>query len=64
MKGGGSGITFMKRGKFNFPRPETNVVELKPVDQKQAEDITLPRSAEEVRINDYNPLILYVWEAT
>ena len=66
VKGGGSGTTFVKRCKFNFPRPESNVAELKPVDpslRSRQRIYTLPRSAEEVRINDYNPLILYLWKA-
>ena len=66
VKGGGSGTTFVKRCKFNFPRPESNVSELKPVDpslRSRQRIYTLPRSAEEVRINDYNPLILYLWKA-
>ena len=60
------GNTFVKRCKFNFPRTQSNVAELNPVDpslETRQRIYTLPRSAAEVRINDYNPLILYLCKA-
>ena len=60
------GNTFVKRCKFNIPRTQSNVAELNPVDpslKTRQRIYTLPRSAAEVRINDYNPLILYLWKA-
>ena len=47
-------------------RTQSNVAELDPVDpslKTRQRIYTLPRSAAEVRINDYNPLILYLWKA-
>ena len=66
VKCGEGGNTFVKRCKFNFPRTQSNVAELNPVDpslKTRQRIYTLPRSAAEVRINDYNPLILYLWKA-
>ena len=63
VKCGEGGNTFVKRCKF---RTQSNVAELNPVDHslKTRQRIyTLPRSVAEVRINDYNPLILYLWKA-
>ena len=66
VKCGEGGNTFVKMCKFNFPRTQSNVAELNPVDpslKTRQRIYILPRSAAEVRINDYNPLILYLWKA-
>ena len=56
VKCGEGGNTFVKRCNFNFPRTQSNVASLI---QWTLVSKPLPRSAAEVRINDYNPLILY-----
>ena len=58
--------TFVKRCKLNFPTTQSNVAEHNPVDpslKTRQRIYTLPRSAAEVQINDYNSLILYLWKA-
>ena len=50
----------------NFPRPEYSHVQLNPVDpslRTRQRIYSLPRANSEVRVNDYNPLILYLWRA-
>ena len=53
---------FIRQCKFNFPRPECSHAQLNPVDPRQRL-YSLPRANSEVRVNDYNPLILYLWRA-
>ena len=57
---------FIRQCKFNFPRPECSHAQLNPVDSslKTRQRIySLSRANSEVRVNDYNPLILYLWRA-
>ncbi len=58
---------FMRRCKSNFPRSVTSKACLNlPVEASLAKFkriYDLPRKAEEVRINDYNPLLLYLWKS-
>ena len=57
---------FIRQCKFNFPRTECNHAELNPVDpslRTRQRIYSLPRAKTEVRVNDYNPLILYLWRA-
>ena len=57
---------FIKQCKFNFPRAECSHAQLNPVDpslRSRQRIYSLPRAKTEVRVNDYNPLILYLWRA-
>ena len=58
--------TFITRCKFGFPRPECDCVSLKAVDdclKSNAKIYQLARGSNEVRVNDYNPLLLLLWKA-
>eukprot|EP00731_Ephydatia_muelleri_P022816 Em0015g399a len=51
---------------FGFPRDCTDIAVLNPVEEclKSRKKIyCLPRSVQECRVNDYNPLILLLWKA-
>ena len=57
---------YIRRCKFNFPREVTSKGAINPIDpslksRKRVYD--LPRKLEEAKINDYNPLLLYLWKA-
>ena len=57
---------FIRQCKFNFPRPECSHAQLNPVDpslRTRQRIYSLSRGNSEVRVNDYNPLILYLWRA-
>jgi len=57
---------YITRCKFGFPRPVAENAKLNPVEEalKSRNKIySLPRSAAEVRVNDYNPLLLLLWQA-
>jgi len=58
--------TFITRCKFGFPRSETENGIINSVDvslKSRSKVYHLPRSSEEVRINDYHPLLLLLWKA-
>ena len=58
--------TFIIRCKFGFPRPEANEASLNSVEEslKNRKKIyTLSRTTSESRVNDYNPLLLLLWQA-
>ena len=57
---------FIRRCKFNFPREVTNQATVNPIDlslKSRKRVYTLPRKLEEAKINDYSPLLLYLWKA-
>ena len=57
---------FVTRCKFNFPREACASSKLNPVEESlkaRNKIYQLARSELEVRVNDYNPLLLYVWKA-
>ena len=58
------GDTFITRCRFGFPRQECSTATLLSVDEcmklSHRKMYTLPRSPEEIRINNYNPLL---WKA-
>ena len=57
---------FITKCRFGFPRLETETGEIHPVEEslKSRKKIySLARRANEVRVNDYNPLILLLWKA-
>ena len=58
--------TFITRCKFGFPRSETENSIINSVDESlksRSKVYHLPRSSMEIRINDYNPLLLLIWKA-
>ena len=58
--------TFVTKCKFGFPRPVSEETVLKNVQQSMKAEkriYHLKRSEEEVRVNDYNPLLLLLWKA-
>jgi len=60
------GGVYITRCKFSFPRLESEEARLNPVEEslKDRNKIyTLPRSTTEMRVNDYNPLLLLLWQA-
>ena len=60
------GRTFITRCKFGFPRQACKTATLNCVDDalKSRQKIyQLPRTELEVRVNDYNPLLLILWKA-
>ena len=60
------GGVYITRCKFNFPRPETEEAKLNPVEESlkgRNKIYSLCRSASEIRVNDYNPLLLSLWQA-
>ena len=61
-----SGNTFITRCRFGFPRqvcenPKLNSVQESLKSRRRIYE--LPRSESEVRVNDYNPLLLMLWKA-
>ena len=57
---------YIKQCKFNFPRPECSHAQLNPVDpslRTRQRIYSLSRAKTEIKVNDYNPLILYLWRA-
>ena len=61
-----SGNTFITRCRFGFPRqvcenPKLNSVQESLKSRRRIYE--LPRSDSEVRVNDYNPLLLMLWKA-
>ena len=60
------GGAFITRCKFGFPREETDTASLNCVEdclKSRTKIYFLPRAASEVRVNDYNPLLLLLWKA-
>ena len=58
--------TFITKCKFGFPRPVSLNAKLNPVEESlkaRNKIYELQRSETEVRVNDYNPLLLYLWKA-
>ena len=58
--------TFITRCRFGFPRPTQEIASMLTVDEcmrlTHRKMYNHPRSAEEIRINNYNPLILMPWK--
>ena len=57
---------FITKCRFNFPRDVTEHAVLNPVEEclKSRKKIyLLPRAEQECRVNDYNPLLLLLWQA-
>ena len=60
------GDTFIMRCRFGFPRQECTATLLsvdKSMKLSHRKMYTLPWSPEEIRINNYNPLLLMLWKA-
>ena len=60
------GGTYITKCKFGFPREATDKAALNNVDdclKSKAKIYCLPRTSEETRVNDYNPLLLMLWKA-
>ena len=58
--------SFVTRLKFGFPRPVSDTAQLNPVQEslKSRNRIyNLARTEDEIRVNDYNPLLLMLWKA-
>ena len=59
--------TFVTYCRFGFPRPTSENATLLPVEKCMKSShhkiYKLPRSPKEIRINDYNPLLLLLWKA-
>ena len=57
---------YVSRCKFGFPREEAEEGVINSVDEclkSRSKIYQLPRSSAEVRVNDYNPLLLLLWKA-
>ena len=60
------GTVFVTTCKFGFPRPERESAVINDVDsssKKFQKIYEIPRASSEVRVNDYNPLLLMNWGA-
>ena len=60
------GATYITKCKFGFPREAADTAVLNNVDnclKAKAKIYCLPRTKEETRVNDYNPLLLMLWKA-
>ena len=60
------GGVFITRCKFNFPRPEADESKIHSVEdclKGRNKIYDLPRSFSEMRVNDYNPILLLLWKA-
>lgn len=60
------GSTYIQGFKFGFPRQESAEGSINPVEaslKSRKRVYILPSNASEVRIHDYNPLLLYFWKA-
>ena len=60
------GRTFITRCRFGFPRPPCETATLNCVEdalKARKKIYKLPRTDEEARVNDYNPLLLMLWKA-
>ena len=58
--------TFITRCRFGFPRPVCDSAKLNPVQESlksKSKIYQLIRTDSEVRVNDYNPLLLLLWKA-
>ena len=58
--------SFVTRCKFGFSRPVSDTAQLNPVQEslKSRNRIyNLARTEDEIRVNDYNPLLLMLWKA-
>ena len=58
--------TFITKCKFGFPRAETEEGVINSVEESLKSKVKvnhLPCSSTEVKINDYNPIILLIWKA-
>ena len=58
--------TYITQCKFGFPRSETDLGIINSVDEclkSKSKIYNLPCSSTEVRVNDYNPLLLLIWKA-
>ena len=57
---------YITKCRFGFPRSETEIGEIHSIEDSlisRRKIYSLPRAAHEVRVNDYNPLILSLWRA-
>ena len=57
---------YVTRCKFGFPRAETEGGAINSVDEclkSKSKIYHLPHSSTEVRVNNYNPILLLVWKA-
>ena len=60
------GARYITKCKFGFPRVATDTTTLNNVEdclKAKAKIYCLPRTTEETRVNDYNPLLLMLWKA-
>ena len=60
------GGIFITRCKFGFPRPETENAKLNSIEdslKSRNKIYDLVRSYSEIRVNDYNPVLLLLWRA-
>ena len=60
------GEAFVTRCKFGFPRVETDEGKIHKVEdclKRRNKIYDLPRSFSEMRVNDYNPVLLLLWKA-
>ena len=60
------GGAFLTRCKFGFPRVETDEGKINKVEdclKSRNKIYDLPRSFSEMRVNDYNPVLLLLWKA-
>ena len=57
---------FITKCRFSFPRDCIKYAVLNPVEEclkSREKNYLLPRAAQECRVNDYNPLLLLLWQA-
>lgn len=57
------GGTFITRCRFGFPRQECNSATLNCMKLSHTQMYNLVRACSEIRINNYNPLMLMLWKA-
>ena len=55
------GSVFITTCKFGFPRPERETAIINDVDSSCKKLYEIARAPSEVRVNDYNPLLLLNW---
>ena len=64
--GGSCGSVFIIRCRFGYPRPPCESAKLNSVSdslKSRNKIYQLARTESEVRVNDYNPLLLMLWKA-
>ena len=55
--------SFITKCRFGFPRPVSENAAINPVQESHSRIYQLTRKESEVRVNDYNPLLLMLWKA-